>query len=330
MEQSMMRALVHDRFGDPAEELSVREVPVPEPGAGQVRVRLLLSPIHNHDLWTVRGTYGYKPELPAIGGTEALGVVDALGEGVEHLSVGQRVVTGGTLGVWSEFFIASAAGLIPMPDGVPDEVAAQIVAMPFSAVSLLDSLALEPGDWLAQNAANGAVGRLLAQLGPARGISVVGLVRRGEGVEELAGQGIGNIVATDEEGWRERVADVTGGAPIRVGVDSVGGAASGQVLSLLAENGTLVVFGAMASPVMEIPSGDVIFKQATVKGFWGSRVSATMAAEERARLMGEVFTRLREGVITLPVEAVYGFDEIAQASRANFDAGRIGKILLRP
>ncbi len=330
MEQSMMRALVHGEFGDPAEVLSVREVPVPEPGPGQVRVRLVLSPIHNHDLWTVRGTYGYKPTLPAVGGTEALGVVDALGEGVEHLTIGQSVVTGGTLGVWSEYFIASAAALIPLPDGVPDEVAAQVVAMPFSAVSLLDALGLEAGDWLAQNAANGAVGRLLAQLAPARGINVVGLVRRGAGVDELAGQGIGNIVATDDEGWRERVAEVTGGAAVKVGVDSVGGAASGQVLSLLAENGTLVVFGAMASPVMQIPSGDVIFKQATVKGFWGSKVSSTMAPEERARLMGEVFTRLREGVITLPVEATYGFDEIAQASRANFDAGRVGKVMLRP
>ncbi|MFF2370870.1 zinc-binding dehydrogenase [Agromyces sp. NPDC058110] len=325
-----MRALVHDEFGDPAEVLTVREVPVPEPGPGQVRVRLVLSPIHNHDLWTVRGTYGYKPTLPAVGGTEALGVVDALGEGVEHLSIGQRVVTGGTPGVWSEFFVASAAGLIPLPDGVPDEVAAQVVAMPFSAVSLLDSLGLEPRDWLVQNAANGAVGRLLAQLAPARGINVVGLVRRGAGVDELAGQGIGNVVATDEEGWRDRVAEITGGAPIIAGVDAVGGTASGDVMSVIAENGTLVVFGAMASPIMQIPSGDVIFKQAAVKGFWGSRVSATMAPDERARLMGEVFTRLREGVITLPVEATYSFDEIAAASRANFDAGRIGKVVLRP
>ncbi|WP_127795112.1 zinc-binding dehydrogenase [Agromyces sp. LHK192] len=325
-----MRALVHDRFGDPAEVLSVQEMPVPEPGPGQVRVRLVRSPIHNHDLWTVRGTYGYKPELPAVGGSEALGVVDALGDGVEHLEVGQRVATGGARGAWSEYFVAPAAALVPVPDGVPDEAAAQLVAMPFSAISLLDSLGLGSGEWLVQNAANGAVGRLLAQLAPARGIRVLGLVRRAAGVHELAAQGLGDVVATDDDGWRERVAEITGGAPIRAGVDSVGGAASGQVMSVLAEGGTMVVFGAMASPTMEIPSGDVIFKQATVKGFWGSRVSAAMAADERARLMGEVFTRLGEGVVTLPVEATYAFDDIAAASRANFDAGRRGKILLRP
>ncbi|MGH1525218.1 alcohol dehydrogenase catalytic domain-containing protein [Leifsonia sp. L25] len=76
-----MRAIVQDEFGDPARVLKVEERPLPEPGAGQVRVRTVLSPIHNHDLWTIRGTYGFKPTLPAGAGTEAVGVVDAVGEG---------------------------------------------------------------------------------------------------------------------------------------------------------------------------------------------------------------------------------------------------------
>ncbi|MBM3717143.1 MAG: NADPH:quinone oxidoreductase, partial [Actinobacteria bacterium] len=91
-----MRAIIHHEFGEPADVLAVEEVATPEPGPGEVRVRVTLSPIHNHDLWTVRGTYGYKPELPARAGTEAVGVVDALGDGVEGLTVGQRVATGGT------------------------------------------------------------------------------------------------------------------------------------------------------------------------------------------------------------------------------------------
>ena len=73
-----MRAIVHHEFGDPAQVLGVEEVPLPEPGPREVRLRVLLSPIHNHDLWTIRGTYGYKPELPARAGTEAVGIVDAL------------------------------------------------------------------------------------------------------------------------------------------------------------------------------------------------------------------------------------------------------------
>ncbi|WP_066521265.1 zinc-binding dehydrogenase [Curtobacterium ammoniigenes] len=325
-----MRALIHDRFGDPAEVLSVAEIPTPEPRPGQVRVRTLLSPIHNHDLWTVRGTYGYQPTLPAQAGTEAVGVVDALGDGVTALQVGQRVVTGGTFGVWAEAFVAPAAGLIPVPDAMDDATAAQLVSMPFSAIALLDSLQLEPGQWLVQNAANGAVGRLVAQLAAARGVHVLGLVRRSAGVDELEQQGIGDIVATDTSDWRERVTATTGGAPIIAGVDSVGGSASGEVLSLLAENGTLVVFGAMASPTMEIASGDVIFKQATVRGFWGAKVSSAMAQERRAALLGELMQRIGDGSLTLPVSATYSFDEIADASRANFEPGRVGKVLLRP
>src|SRR6478609_3599337 len=137
-----MKALVHNEFGDPATVLAPEERELPQPGPGQVRLRLLLSPIHNHDLWTVRGTYGFKPELPAQAGTEALGVVDALGDGVDQLTVGQRVVTGGTFGVWAEYFVARAAGLIPVPESLPDEAAAQLVAMPFSEISLIDSLGL--------------------------------------------------------------------------------------------------------------------------------------------------------------------------------------------
>ena len=325
-----MRAIIHNEFGDPAEVLSVENVPTPEPGAGEVRVRTLLSPIHNHDLWTIRGTYGFKPELPAQAGTEAVGVVDALGEGVTALQVGQRVATGGTFGVWAEYFIAKAAALIPVGDALSDEVASQLVSMPFSAISLLDTLDLAEGDWLVQNAANGAVGRLVAQLAAARGINVLGLVRRAAGVDELKAQGIGNVVATDSDGWRDTVAEITSGAPIGVGVDSVGGSAAGDIVSLLAENGRLVVFGAMNSPVMEIPSGPVIFKSISVSGFWGSKVMGGMDGAKRAALLGELVARIGDGSLTLPVDETYSFDQAREASAANFVAGRSGKILLRP
>ena len=325
-----MRAVVHESFGEPSDVLTVREVPLPEPGPREVRVRTLASPIHNHDLWTVRGTYGFKPDLPARAGTEAVGVVDALGEGVTGLQVGQRVATGGSFGAWAEYFVAKAGALLPVPDALSDETAAQLVAMPFSAISLLDSLDLQAGEWLAQNAANGAVGRLVAQLARARDLHVLGLVRRAAGVEELRALDIDDVVATDGDDWRDRAAQLTGGAPVRVGVDSVGGSASGDLVSLLSEQGTLVVFGAMASPTMEISSGDVIFRGVTVKGFWGSTVGATMAPEKRAALMGELYERITNGSLTLPVEATYSFDQVADAARANFAPGRVGKILLRP
>lgn len=324
-----MRALIHSTFGTPEEVLEVQERPVPEPGPGQVRLRIVLSPIHNHDLWTVRGTYGFKPELPAASGTEALGIVDAVGEGVEHLTVGQRVATGGTFGAWAEYILANAAGLVPVPDSLPDESAAQLVSMPFSTMTLLQFLNVEEGDWIVQNAANGAVGRMLAQLGAARGINVLGLVRRSAGVEELRAQGIANVIATDQDDWKEQAAALIGGARVVAGVDSVGGASAGDVLSLLSEGGTLVAFGAMDSPTMEIASSDVIFKQATVKGFWGSKVIPALDPADRKALFGELFQRIADGTLTLPVAGVFDAADIADAVRASGTPGRVGKVLLK-
>jgi NADPH:quinone reductase-like Zn-dependent oxidoreductase len=86
----------------------------------------------------------------------------------------------------------------------------------------------------------------------------------------------------------------------------------------------------MASPVMKISSGDVIFKQATVKGFWGSKVSSAMEPARRAALLGELVTRVADGTITLPVSETYSFDRISEAATANFEPGRVGKVLLRP
>lgn len=325
-----MRAIVHEQFGEPEDVLHVADRPVPEPGPGQVRVRTTLATIHNHDLWTVRGTYGFVPALPAASGTEAVGVVEALGEGVDALAIGDRVIAGGVFGVWAEQFVADATALIPAPAGLPDEAAAQLVAMPFSAISLLHDLALEPGQWLVQNAANGAVGRMVAQLARARGIRVVGLVRRLEAIDELAAAGIGDVVATTEPDWRDRVREITGGEAIPAGVDSVGGSAAGDVLSVLGEGGTLVAFGSMDAPTLELASGDLIFKQATVRGFWGSVVSRRMEPAVKQRLFGELSERIAAGELTLPVSSTHPFDEIRDAVRASLTPGRVGKVLLRP
>ena len=129
-----MRVIEYKAFGDPAEVLVSGERPMPEPGPGEIRVRMTLSPIHNHDLWTIRGSYGVKPPLPAVGGTEAAGVVDALGAGVTNLSVGQRVMAAGLTDTWAEYFLMNAQRAIPLPDSVPDELGCQLVAMPISAL----------------------------------------------------------------------------------------------------------------------------------------------------------------------------------------------------
>ena len=205
-----MRSAIHTTFGEPADVLQLADRPVPQPGASEVRIRTLLAPIHNHDLWTIRGRYGYKPELPAIGGSEAVGVIDALGESVDDLAIGQRVAVASVHGTWAEYFIAPARLLVPVPDTMADETAAQLIAMPLSALMLLEFLHVGPGQWIVQNTANGTVGKTLAMLAAARGVQVLNLVRRDAGVDELTALGIGNVVSTAQSEWEDRARSILG------------------------------------------------------------------------------------------------------------------------
>ncbi|WP_019996907.1 zinc-binding dehydrogenase [Aureimonas ureilytica] len=325
-----MKSAAHETFGDPAEVLHLADSPLPEPGPGEVRVRTILSPIHNHDLWTVRGSYGYKPELPAIGGSEAVGTIEAVGEGVDGAMVGRRVAVAGVHGTWAEAFLAKAGGVMPVPDEMADEAAAQLIAMPFSAITLLEMLDVKAGDWVVQNAANGAVGRTLAALAQARGVHVVNLVRREEGVAEMEAAGIAHTISTAGDGWKDKVRALTGGAPIKAGVDSVGGQSSADLADLLAENGLFVCFGSMTGEPMIIPSGAVIFKQLVVKGFWGAKVMPATSPEDRKRLMGELVSRVLKGELKLQADEIVPLADIARAVKASLAPGKVGKVLLKP
>ncbi len=323
-----MRSAVYNRFGNPSEVLLIEERPIPEPGPGQVRIRMTMAAIHNHDLLTVSGLYGVKPTLPAIGGTEATGTIDAVGEGVTHLKPGQRVAASGQ-GTWADHYIAAAASAVPLPDSIADEAAAQLVSMPLSALTLLDFVEAEKGDWLIQNAANSAVGKALAMFARRRGINVVNLVRRDDAIEELAALGIGNAVSTADLGWRDQVSSLTNGGSIRAAIDGVGGTSSGELLSVLGERGLLVSFGLMSGEPMQISSGDMIFKQATVKGFWLAKIAPVLPPEKMRGLIGEIVDGVAGGEIRLAVAEVFGLDDIAEATAAAGAGRRKGKVLVR-
>ena len=324
-----MRSAIHHTFGDPTQVLAVGDSSIPQPGPGQVRIKTLLAPIHNHDLLTVRGTYGYKPQLPAIGGSEAVGIVDALGEGVEGFSIGQRVAAASGHGTWAEYFVAAARMVIPMPDGISDETAAQLIAMPLSALMLLEFLQVEPGQWIMQNSANGAVGKALAMLAAARGVNAINLVRRDSGVDEMAALGIDHTVSTAQADWKQQVRAILGSASVQAAVDSIGGKPSGELLALLGDGGTLVSFGALSGEPMQLSPGDLIFRQTTVKGFWGSKVSQAMSVDDKRRLVGELLQRTLAGQLQLPVDGIYDLADVGQAAAASLQPARKGKVLLR-
>ncbi|PRY75013.1 NADPH:quinone reductase-like Zn-dependent oxidoreductase [Yoonia maritima] len=326
-----MRAVIHDTFGEPADVLKPADVETPAPAAGELLIKTTLSPIHNHDLWTIRGNYGYKPELPgAIGGSEAVGVIDAVGDGVDDAMIGQRVAIAGVHGTWAEYFVAPAAGVLPLPDVISDSLGAQLIAMPFSAISLLETLKATKGDWIIQTAANGAVGKIMNVLAKARGINLLNLVRRPQAAQELADMGIENVLVTTDADWKEAASAIVGTSGAVSAIDSVGGDLANDLTDLLAVDGELVVFGTATGAPLTLSSGTLIMKHIAVKGFWGSRVSADLPEEDRKRLITELVTLAATGKLTLADGGSFGLDAVTDAIQAALKPGRKGKVMIQP
>jgi len=322
-----MKALQYARTGDPGEVVGLVELPPPEPGPGTVRLRSVRSPIHNHDLMTIRGQYGVKPPLPAIAGSEMLGIVDALGEGVAHVAVGQRVATV-AMGAWAELVVAPANACVPVPDALSDDVACQLLAMPMSALVLLDDLRVEPGAWIAQNAAGGAVGKILMKLAQARGIQVINLVRSRASADELTALGAKHVVVTDGEDWPRAVGEIAGGGVDRV-VDSVCDRTAVPLQRLLGKHGEYVIFGALGGEAPRFDPGVFIFNELVLRGFW---MTAWMArADDAARMsaLKRVFELAQAGELPLPVGGIYPLTEFAAALAEAQRPGRAGKVLFR-
>lgn len=325
-----MRSATYHQFGKPSEVLSITDIPMPEPGPKEVRVKTILASIHNHDLITIRGKYGDKPDLPTTPGSEALGIIDAVGEEVEGFEIGQRVATASVTGTWAQYFTAPAKMVFAVPDELEDEIATQLIAMPLSALMLLEFMQLQPGQWVILNAANGAVGKSFAMIAAARGIHTIGLVRRPEAAQELTDLGIEHSINVSQSSWKDKVRELVGDAQISAAVDSLGGEASNDLLDLLGTNGTLVSFGVMAGEPMIINPSNLIFKQAVVKGFWGSKTSREMDLENKQRLINQLIKHATNNQLTLPVEAIFDLEDINEAVSGKVQKGKKGKVLLKP
>ena len=160
-----MRALRFHEHGPPTDVLRLDTLPMPEPGPGEVRVRLTHRSVNPADLSLVRGTYGRSRDLPAVGGNEGVGRIDALGADVERLTIGQRVVKLGEAPTWQEALVLPADDVLPILDDLSDEAAAQLFVNPLTAWLLLRAVPdLRPGDTIVQTAGASAVARIVTEL----------------------------------------------------------------------------------------------------------------------------------------------------------------------
>ncbi len=328
-----MRAIRFHHFGPPAEALQLDDLPEETPGPGQVRLRLTHRPINPSDLLTISGHYGRLPRLPAVAGLEGVGRVAALGEGVAGWRVGDRAIPLGAGGTWRESVTVAADQLLPVPDAVSDEVAAQFVVNPVTAwVMLEEELGLRPGDWLAQTAAGSALGRLVIQLAQLRGYHTVNFVRRVEQVAELRALGADAVFSTDEApdvgDLVARVRALTDGRGVAGALDAVGGETGALALHCLRPGGTLLVYGLLGGEPLPLHNGEMLFRGLTVRGFWLTHWFQHTPPERAQTTLRELMGLMAGGQLAPTVEAAYDLADFRAAVAHAQRPGRQGKIIL--
>jgi NADPH2:quinone reductase len=327
-----MRAIRLSRFGPPAEVLRLEEVPDPEPGPGEVRLRLTHRPINPSDLVTITGLYPIRPTLPGTPGLEGLGRIDALGPSVSGVALGERAVTLAAVpGTWAERMVVPADRVLRVPESVSDQTAAQLLVNPFTAYAMLtDELSLGEGDWLLQTAAGSALGHMVVQLARRRGIRTINAVRRRDQAPDLLALGADAVIATDEEPLVERVLALTGGRGVPAAIEAVGGTLGGEVVRCLAPGGVMLTMGLLSGDLtMPVPSAELLFKGAAVRGFWLTLWFARQPPDAMGRAVEAVLALLADGAITAPVAAEYDLADVHAAVAHAERSGRRGKVLLR-
>jgi NADPH:quinone reductase-like Zn-dependent oxidoreductase len=330
-----MQAIQLTRFGRADEVLHCVDVPAPPaPGEGEVAVRMMFAPINPSDLLQTSGRYGaVQPTLPFDMGREGVGRVTAVGAGVTALAVGDLVVP--ILGpTWRTDLIRKPEGLVKLPQGIDAEQAAMLKANPATAALMLREIVpLKAGDWVIQNAANSAVGTYLVRLASKAGIRTLNLVRRAEAGAHLT-KLPGAVVIAHEGGPSHRLAAeiqaATGGAPVKLGIDAIGGPATEALARALAEGGTIASYGLLSGKPCEIEPRHLIFRLVTLRGFWVSKWLETSKPAAIQALYSELAERIADGTLAVEIAGRYPFSRIGEAAAHAGREARGGKVLIHP
>ena len=322
-----INAVVYERHGNPVDVLRVEQQPWPKPAPHEAVVQMRAAPINPADLNQIEGKYPVRPELPATPGFEGAGIVVDLGAGVTNVAVGALVILPHNIGTWRDALAVKADELVVVPAGIEPVHAATLKINPLTAWRLLDDYVdLKKGDWLIQNAANSAAGRTVIQIARELGYKTVNVVRRMELIDELRAEG-GDVVLVDGEDLREKVKSAISDAPIRLGLNAVGGDSALRLANCLAPRSTLVTFGAMSLQPLKIPNGLLIFKDLRFRGIWINKWYDNATIEERMDAFRPLFEMAERGLLKTKVEKSYPLTEAKAAVAHAAQGKRSGKIV---
>lgn len=325
-----MKSVLYRRHGRPADVCELVDLPRPIPGPGQVRVRVQASPVDPADLLVLHGLYAVQPPLPATPGMEGTGVVDALGPGVADLVPGQPVLLPIRAGAWREEVVVDAATVLPLPAGI-DPVQASMLRInpPTAELLLTEVVPLRAGSWVLQNPGSGSVGQLVIQRAKAHGLRTVSVVRRPDRIGALQELGA-DVVLEDGDDLHERVAVATGGAPLGLALDAVGGDATHRLARCLNPGGTVVSYGAVSRQRAALGVDQSVFRGITLRGFWLFQWNGARGGPVVTELLARLATAVAGGDLRTQVAAVYDLHDVREALQHARSGEGFGRVVLRP
>ena len=325
-----MKQVLIEKYGTPWEVARCAEVAdVGAPGPDEVVFDVLAFPINPADMWFCKGSYRLKPPLPATPGAECVGRVTAVGASVHHVKKGDLVINLQREN-WTQRRRVKGDDAIPLPPGIDLKQAAMVRINPPTAQLLLsDFVDLKAGDWVIQNVANSAVGRLLIVLAKQRRLHTVNVVRRAELAGELKALGA-DLVIVDGDDLAARVAAVTDNAVIRLGVEAIGGAATGRLVECVGTDGTVVHYGSMSGEDPRVGRSNFIYRGVRLTGFMLGRGLAKRSPEKIREIYADLAGQVLAGTLHAPVDTIYPIDRIKDALAHADKGGRNGKILVSP
>lgn len=322
-----MYAIRVHQFGGP-DALAYEEVPQPEPGAGEVRLKVEAAGVNFIDIYHRTGQY--KAALPITPGSEAAGIIDAVGAGVTDFKPGDRAAYSMSLGAYAEYVIVSAAKVVSVPDPVDSRSAAAVLLQGLTAHYLvMDTYRLREGDTALIHAAAGGLGHLLVQAAKLRGARVIGTVSTEEKAQMAREAGADEIILYTQTDFEAEVKRLTDGKGVEVVYDSVGLTTFDKSLNCLRRRGYMVLCGQSSGAVPPIDpqvlnaKGSLFLTRPGLGSYIAER-------DELLQRAADVFEWVATGKLKVKVDREFPLQDAAEAHRYLESRQSKGKLLLIP
>lgn len=327
-----MKAIVCDAWGPPA-SLQLRELPSPIPGPAQVLVRTRVAAVNFPDALMVAGKYQHKPAFPFSPGGELSGEIIAVGDQIERLSVGDKVVGITAFGAYAQEVVVDATNLVPLPRDISDEdlelAGSFVLTYGTSLHALKDRALAQPGETMLVLGAGGGVGLAAVEIGKLLGMRVIAAASSAEKLFAARSLGADETIDYSTEDLRERIKAMTEGRGVDVVYDPVGGDFTEPALRSVAWRGRYLVVGFAAGEIPKIPINLLLLKGSSLVGvFWGDFVRREPALNaENMRLL---FAWLRERKIHPLISRRYPLSQAPLALDALLARQVTGKVVVLP